>query len=152
VSKLEALLFDVDGTLIDTEELHRQAYNQTFVDFGLGWDWSVKAYADLLSASGGEARIARYIDELDLPPGEKTRLRRITPAIHRIKTKYYGELIASNSVQLRSGVARLIKEARQAGIRIGLAASSASANVQTLVSTAFRQDVGSVADAIVCAD
>jgi beta-phosphoglucomutase-like phosphatase (HAD superfamily) len=72
VSKLEALLFDVDGTLIDTEELHRQAYNETFVDFGLDWDWTVKLYVDLLSVSGGEARIARYIDQLDLPPGEKT--------------------------------------------------------------------------------
>jgi HAD superfamily hydrolase (TIGR01509 family) len=152
VSKLEALLFDVDGTLIDPEERHRQAYNETFVDFGLDWDWTVKLYVDLLSVSGGEARIARYIDQLDLPPGEKTRIRRLTPAIHRIKTKYYGELIASNSVRLRSGVARLIEEARQAGIQIGLAASSASANVQTLIATAFNQDVGSVVDAIVCAD
>jgi HAD superfamily hydrolase (TIGR01509 family) len=152
VNKLEAILFDVDGTLIDTEELHRQAYNETFVQFGLGWDWNAKLYADLLSVSGGEARIAHYIDQLDLPPAEKTRLRRIIPAIHRIKTKCYGELIASNSVRLRSGVARLMEEGRRSGVRIGLAASSASANVQTLVASAFHQDVGNVADAIVCAD
>jgi HAD superfamily hydrolase (TIGR01509 family) len=152
VIKLEALLFDVDGTLVDTEELHRQAYNETFVQFGLGWDWNVKLYAELLTVSGGEARIARYIDLIDLPPGEKTRLRRIIPAVHRVKTRCYGELIASNSVRLRSGVARLMNEARRAGMRIGLAATSASANVHTLVATAFGCDASDIVDAIVCAD
>ena len=59
---LEALIFDVDGTLVDTEELHRQAYNQTFLDFGFGWEWNARRYAELLKISGGAARIAAFID------------------------------------------------------------------------------------------
>jgi HAD superfamily hydrolase (TIGR01509 family) len=150
--RLEALLFDVDGTLVDTEELHRQAYNQTFVKFGFGWDWDVELYARLLSVSGGEGRIAHYIDLVDLPTSEKARLRRIVPAIHRIKTGCYGELVANKSVPLRPGVGRLITEARRAGLLIGLAASSASANVRRLIASAFGMDVGSAVDAIVCVD
>ena len=30
-----ALLFDVDGTLAETEELHRRAFNESFAYFGL---------------------------------------------------------------------------------------------------------------------
>jgi HAD superfamily hydrolase (TIGR01509 family) len=152
VSKLQALLFDVDGTVVDTEELHRLAFNQTFIQFELDWSWHPKLYAELLRVSGGEARIAHYIDIIDLPPQEKIGLRRIIPAIHRIKTRIYRELIASSSVQLRSGVKRLIKEARHAGLRIGLAATSASANAETLVNAAFGEELRNVADALVCAN
>jgi HAD superfamily hydrolase (TIGR01509 family) len=147
--KVEAFIFDVDGTLVDTEELHRQAYNQTFLNFGVGWDWDTDLYAELLMVSGGQARVARYIDLIDLSPAEKTRLRRVIPAIHREKTRLYGELIASNSVRPRPGVAPLIEEARLAGIRIGLVASSASANVDTLVSSALGQHLRNAVGAIV---
>src|SRR6185437_8188862 len=75
--KLEGLVFDMDGTLVDTEELHRQAFNQAFLEFGLGWEWSPELYTQLLVVSGGVDRIASYIDSLGLPAAEKTRLRRL---------------------------------------------------------------------------
>jgi HAD superfamily hydrolase (TIGR01509 family) len=150
--KLQALTFDVDGTLVDTEELHRQAYNQTFLDFGFGWEWDAANYAQLLTVSGGQARIARHIDLIDLPPAEKLRLRRIIPNIHREKTRLYGELIASNLVRPRPGVVRLIDEARRSDILVGLLASSASANVDTLVTSALGPEIRKAVIAIACSD
>lgn len=135
--KLEALIFDVDGTLVDTEELHRQAYNQTFLEFGFGWDWNTERYAELLAVSGGQARLAHFIDLIKLTPAEKTRLRRLIPAIHKEKTRLFGHLIASNSARLRPGVGRIIDEARRANLQVGLVASSASANVDMLISSAL---------------
>ena len=150
MSALKALLFDVDGTLVDTEELHRQAFNQAFLEFGLGWNWNNDLYGELLAVSGGVERIAHYIDWLKVPAAEKTRLRRIIPSIHREKTRIHGELVASNTSLLRPGVARLFDEARGAGLRIGLAATSALDNVHTLIDAALtpaqRESVG----AIVC--
>jgi beta-phosphoglucomutase-like phosphatase (HAD superfamily) len=35
----EALIFDVDGTLADTEETHRQAFNLAFGACRLDWNW-----------------------------------------------------------------------------------------------------------------
>ncbi|HLN47661.1 MAG TPA: HAD hydrolase-like protein [Magnetospirillaceae bacterium] len=87
---LQGLIFDVDGTLVDTEELHRQAFNQAFLEYGLDWKWDVALYAELLTVSGGLDRIAHFIDALDLPAAEKTRLRRLIPPIHREKTQIYG--------------------------------------------------------------
>jgi HAD superfamily hydrolase (TIGR01509 family) len=152
MTKLEALIFDVDGTLVDTEELHRQAYNQAFLDFGMGWDWNANRYAELLTVSGGQARIARYIDLIDLPLAEKTRLRRIIPAIHKEKTRLYALLIASNTVRLRPGVGRLIGEAQRTDVRVGLVASSASANVDTLVSSALGPELRQAVRVIACGD
>ena len=149
---LEALIFDVDGTLVDTEELHRQAYNQTFLDFGFGREWNASRYAELLRISGGHARIAAYIDQIRVPPAEKVSLRRVIPAIHREKTRFYGQLIASNSVAYAPGVARLIDEARSANVRLGLLASSASANVDTLATSALGRERRKAVVAIVCGD
>ena len=149
---LKALIFDVDGTLVDTEELHRRAFNQAFLEFELGWDWGLNLYAELLGVSGGAERIARFIDRLDLAAAEKIRLRRLVPSVHRAKTRIYGELLAGGKAQLRPGVARLVGEARRAGLRIGLAATSASANVQSLVRAAFGTEAREAIAAIVCAD
>jgi HAD superfamily hydrolase (TIGR01509 family) len=150
--KLESLLFDVDGTLVDTEELHRQAYNQAFLDFGLGWDWGVHLYMELLVVSGGVDRIARYVDMLGVPAAEKTRLRRLIPTLHREKTRIYGELLGSNAARLRPGVARLVEDSRRAGLRIGLAATSSSVNVEKLLLTAFGRELRAAVSAVVCAD
>jgi HAD superfamily hydrolase (TIGR01509 family) len=140
---LRALLFDVDGTLADTEELHRSAFNDAFRLLSLGWVWGRELYAELLAVSGGAERIAAYIDRLQAPAAEKTRLRRLVPLVHGEKTRIYRELLASGGAPLRPGVARLIDEARAAGLRIGLAATSASAGAHAR---------GIAIDAIVCAD
>jgi HAD superfamily hydrolase (TIGR01509 family) len=140
---LRALLFDVDGTLADTEELHRSAFNDAFRQFSLGWDWGRSLYAELLAVSGGAERIAAYIDRLEVPAAEKMRLRRLVPLVHGEKTRIYRELLASGRAPLRPGVERLIGEARAAGLKIGLAATSASAGVQAQ---------GIAIDALVCAD
>lgn len=150
--KLEALLFDLDGTLVDTEELHRQAFNQAFLEFGLGWDWGPGLYVDLLAVSGGVHRIAHYIDTLGLPAAEKVRLRGLIPAVHRVKTRNYGELLGSNAARLRPGIARLIEEARQAGLCVGLASTSSSANVDKLLTTVFGQEGRKLIDVAVAAD
>ena len=149
---LKALIFDVDGTLVDTEELHRRAFNQAFLEYELDWNWGLNLYAELLGVSGGADRIARYIDRVDLPAAEKIRLRHLVPGIHRAKTRIYGELLAGGKAQLRPGVARLAGEARRAGLKIGLAATSASANVQPLVAAAFGAEARDAIGAIVCAD
>ena len=71
-SQLQALLFDVDGTLADTEEVHRQAFNAAFSEAGLDWIWSHERYHELLSVTGGKERIRFYLDQdrpdFQLPP------------------------------------------------------------------------------------
>ena len=91
---LQALIFDVDGTIADTEEVHRQAFNAAFLAMDLGWSWSEAEYMALLRVSGGPERLAHYVSSLRTSPAEKRRLAGLVPAIHREKTRLYYELIS----------------------------------------------------------
>jgi beta-phosphoglucomutase-like phosphatase (HAD superfamily) len=130
---MRALIFDVDGTLADTEELHREAFNRAFVHCRLDWNWEVKLYSELLLVTGGKERIASFIDLLCLPVTERRCLQALVPEIHRTKTRIYRELIERGQVKLRSGIRRLMTEARQAGIRVAIATTTSPENIEPLI-------------------
>lgn len=131
--RLSALLFDVDGTLADTEETHRQAFNAAFLEFNLPFDWSPERYEALLRVSGGKERLAHFFQDLPVPHEERQRLLAIVPGLHRVKTERYAELVAGGGSPLRPGVARLLDEAMAAGLRVGIASTTTSANVAALL-------------------
>lgn len=133
MNRLDTLIFDVDGTLADTEELHRQAFNLAFAEFTIPWEWTPPLYEMLLAVSGGRERIDRYMrEELAKGPGEI-----LTPdlirLVHARKTELYADLLRAGRLGLRPGVARLFGEARDAGVRLALATSSARGNLETLL-------------------
>jgi HAD superfamily hydrolase (TIGR01509 family) len=135
---LEALIFDVDGTLADTEETHRQAFNLAFLEFGLGWEWDTARYRELLRVSGGRERIAHHIESLRAPEREKSRLLGVVPLLHAAKTRIYKELVEGFRLPLRTGVARLVREAREAGLRLAIASTTTPANVEALLAAALE--------------
>ena len=126
---LEAIIFDVDGTLADTEEAHRRAFNDVFAARNLGWNWTREDYAKLLDVTGGKERIAHFMrDWLWRDPAEIN-----IPALHREKTDRYVELVATGEIPLRPGVARLINEALAAGVKIAIATTTSLENVEVLI-------------------
>ena len=131
---LKALIFDVDGTLAETErDGHRIAFNRAFEDAGLGWHWSVEHYGALLAVTGGKERIAHYWQAIDpkaaAAPDAAARVR----ALHAAKTTHYLELVRSGTVVLRPGVRRLLIEARARGLRLAIATTTTEANVRELL-------------------
>jgi len=151
-SSLEALLFDVDGTLADTEETHRQAFNYAFVRFRLEWNWTPALYRELLSVSGGRERILAYIETVSRSQSEKQRLHALVPAIHEAKTLLYTELIGDGRCPLRPGVARLLTEAMQSGVQLAIASTTTSANVHALLDRHLGRGSRPRFDVIACAD
>jgi len=131
--RLKALIFDVDGTLADTEEAHRIAFNDAFAAAGLAWHWDAAQYRVLLRVAGGKERIAHFIGTLPLDEAEKTRLRARIPELHADKTRRYAQRVAHGQVVLRTGIARLITEARMAGVRLALATTTSPQNVVALI-------------------
>ena len=121
---IEALVFDVDGTLADTEEVHRTAFNLAFERFGLGWYWDRPAYRQLLSVAGGKERLRAFIAELTVTRADQQRLLALLPAIHAEKTKLYSAVVRDGALSLREGVQRLIDEAQAAGCRLAIASTT----------------------------
>jgi HAD superfamily hydrolase (TIGR01509 family) len=149
---LGALIFDVDGTLADTEETHRQAFNYAFVAFGLDWEWSKALYRELLRTSGGKERIDRFVEALSVPQSEKRRLAALAPAIHREKTRLYTELVADGRCELRPGIARLLREASASGVRLAIASTTSPQNVDALLTRHLGPGALRMFDAIACGD
>jgi HAD superfamily hydrolase (TIGR01509 family) len=149
---LDALIFDVDGTLADTEEAHRQAFNQAFCAFRLHWCWTPERYRDLLQVTGGKERLASHLESLPLATEDRRRLLELIPEIHAAKTRYYKLRVRLGRVPPRPGVRRLLTEARMAGIRLAIASTTSPENVATLISASFGPDVLAWFDAIVAGD
>lgn len=149
---LRALIFDVDGTLADTEEAHRQAFNDAFLAHDLGWQWSAATYRELLRVTGGKERIGRYIDSLGLPVVERDRMRRIVPLVHRTKTEAFASLVEMGGVPLLPGIARLLSEARSAGVRLGIASTTTAENLTALLTRNIGTGALSWFDAISTGD
>ena len=152
MSLMDALVFDVDGTLADTEELHRQAFNEAFFACGVDWRWGPVLYADLLQITGGKERIAEYISRRQMPATERGRLLRLIPQMHAAKTRIYRELVALGHLHPRSGVVRLMKEARSAGLKLAIASTTSPENVESLLSASFGKDASRWFSAIATGD
>lgn len=142
--KLEALIFDVDGTLADTErDGHRVAFNQAFTEAGLDWDWTVELYEKLLAVTGGKERMRYYLDEFNRDFRRPADLDDFIAGLHKSKTRHYTELLGQGAIPLRPGVERLLNEARDAGLRLAVATTTTPANVEALlVNTLGRESMG----------
>jgi len=130
MAELKCLLWDVDGTLADTErDGHRVAFNMAFEEAGMERRWDIETYGELLTVTGGKERMAFDIERGGMPeiPFEKIA------ELHARKTIHYQTLIADGLIPLRAGVLRLLEEAYAAGITLGVSTTTTPAALDVLI-------------------
>ena len=139
---LKALVFDVDGTLADTEMAHLAAFNQAFVEEGLDWRWDVAEYTKLLEISGGKERMLHYWKQVhpDVQDIDGGGLKDTIDRLHAMKTAAYENAVQSGAVQLRPGVLALIHSAHAAGLRLAIATTTSPVNIAVLLRNAIGPD------------
>jgi len=126
MADIKALIFDQDGVIIDTErDGHRVAFNRTFKEFGYDFEWDVEKYHELLQVAGGKERMRHYLHTegfgVEVKPEEEGKLIK---KLHKRKTEIVIGLIESGELPLRPGVKRLMKEAMDAGLTVGVCTTS----------------------------
>lgn len=147
---LEALIFDVDGTLADTErDGHRIAFNAAFREFGLDWNWDVATYGRLLAVTGGKERMKHYVATLRPDFAKPKDFDQLVIALHQAKTRHYTTLLAQGGIPMRPGIKRLLQEACEQGMRLAIATTTTPENVSALLehslapgSTAWFEQIG----------
>jgi HAD superfamily hydrolase (TIGR01509 family) len=145
-----AIVFDVDGTLAETEETHRRAFNRAFRGGGLPWQWDQDLYRELLAVTGGKERIRHFVENysaVGVPEGDLDEFIR---ALHAEKTAAYTQMVKGGELELRPGVRAMISTAQKRGYRLAIATTTTPANIDALLGATF-DDGGEGLFEVICA-
>ena len=119
---LKAVIFDMDGVIVDSEPLHKKAYQKMFTDYQLSVSES------LYESFTGQAtlpiceRLCEHFS-LAVPPEELVAAKR----------KYFKALFESdNGLSLIKGVLECIQEYHQKGITLILASSASMPTINSV--------------------
>lgn len=150
---LRALLWDVDGTVAETErDGHRVAFNQAFEQAGLPWQWEVEPYGRLLEVTGGRERLlADMARRPGAPPRPEDR-EALARHLHGLKNERYARLVASGGIGARPGVLEVMRAARSAGLRQAIVTTTSRSNVQALFERLLGADWQAMFDAVCCGE
>lgn len=122
------LLLGSIGTLVETSDIQRRAYNQAMHEAGLHWQWDETVYRELLTQSGGLDRLSMLARATGHHLGAAALVQ-----IHARKTELACAEVAARQPALRPGVEHLMALAAERGWRTGFVTSTESANIDAIL-------------------
>lgn len=129
-----ALLWDVDGTLAETErDGHRVAFNMAFEEAGLPWRWDAARYGELLRVAGGRERLLADLETQPAAPTDPAEREALATEIHGRKNRFYGNLVGDGRIPLRPGVRALMDDCMARDIPMGVTTTTSRSNLDALL-------------------
>jgi HAD superfamily hydrolase (TIGR01509 family) len=125
----KAVIFGAIGTIAETSDIQRQAFNAAFAAAGLDWVWSIDAYRDLLEINGGQNRLRAY---RDADPIRAHVTDAMIGTLHQAKTDHYVAQLAQAPLTPRAGVVELIAACQNHAIPVAFCTSTSAANVNAI--------------------
>ena len=136
--EVKCLIFDCDGTLAETEEAHRNAFNKAFQSNKLGWNWDQHIYRRLLRVAGGKERIQFYNNSFSSK--SKQISSKDIEEIHLQKTKFYMQSVSQGFVQLRPGIREFLEKAKYNKKKLAISTSTSRDNVILLLKSCLNEN------------
>ncbi|MBS0378479.1 MAG: HAD-IA family hydrolase [Proteobacteria bacterium] len=148
-----ALLWDVDGTLAETErDGHRVAFNLAFAAAAVPWRWSEQRYGDLLRVTGGRERLLHDMEVQAEAPRAEAQRRELAARLHALKNEFYAEIVERGELPLRPGVSELLDDCRRAKVPVAIVTTTTRANVVALLRRHLGTDWAWRFAVLVCAE
>jgi len=147
-----ALIFNADGTISETDEVHRRAFNLAFQDFDLGWHWSQSVFSRLINALTSQAKIMQFVQNYRPEEAFKLDDGGLLKSVIERKNEHYLDMIEAGAARLRPGVSRLIKEARIEGVKLAIVSLSARRDFECVLQNHFGIGALSMFDAVTTAE
>ena len=122
---MNALLLGSIGTLSDTSELQRRAFNEAFRRHGLDWSWPRDDYRRMLAEAGGQRRIRAQAD------AEGAQVD--AAAVHATKSEVFQGYLLAGEARARPGVIETLERARTEGTKLGLVTTTTRGNVDAIL-------------------
>lgn len=149
IAQTGTLIFDVDGTLAETEGIHRRAFNAAFLECGIDWYWDRGTYKKLLDVTGGKERLRAYAR---MQPPQQGLSDPQLRELHQVKTRHYARLVAQHTCRLRPGVEAFIRSAIARHQTLAIATTTTLSNVEDLMSVALSRNWRSLFAVVVAGD
>jgi beta-phosphoglucomutase-like phosphatase (HAD superfamily) len=149
---MKAIIFDVDGTLADTEDGHRKSFNKAFAESSLDWNWDAAMYDKLLKVTGGKERIKYFVSDFLQGFEKPADYEGFVKNLHAVKTLHYTTMLSAGHIPLRPGIKQLIAETHAAGITLAIATTTTPENVSALLEVWLGKDWGRYFSANGCGD
>ena len=130
--ELSAVLFDLDGTVAETEDLHRKSFNESFREFSLDWFWDEAIYKELINIGGGKERIMYHIKKAWPEMLNYKNLSNYINSIHKVKNEIYEDYIIESKIETRTGIIRLMNGLKEKDVKIGIVSSTSEVNLMNL--------------------
>ncbi|HYM27997.1 MAG TPA: HAD-IA family hydrolase [Steroidobacteraceae bacterium] len=138
---IRALLWDVDGTLAETErDGHLVAFNRAFEAAGVPWRWSAADYGRLLEVAGGYERLLHDLQHRDEAPRGSASREGLARQLHQLKNGFYEDIVRAGELPLRAGVPELLAECAAAGVPMAIVTTTTSSNVAALLERHLGRD------------
>jgi len=145
---INAIIFDVDGTLADTEEAHRQSFNRAFLESNLDWNWDVPLYDKLLKVTGGKERIKYFVETCASTFQKPEKYDDFVKDLHILKTAHYTNMLKSGLIPFRPNIKKLIADAKRSDIRLAIATTTSPENVTALLEQEYGKDYEEIFEVI----
>ena len=168
--QLEALLFDCDGVIVETEELHRIAYNKAFASRGLklpsgeSVEWGPKFYDELSNTiGGGKPKMNYYFNNLakawpissnpykPAPIDDKDKAD-LVDLLQDAKTEFYKEIVEKIATA-RPQILEIMDAAiADPNVKVGICSAATKAGFDKLVNAVVGKDRLNKLDCVIAGD
>jgi HAD superfamily hydrolase (TIGR01509 family) len=128
IGEVDSIFLGSIGTIVETSEIQRRAFNLAFEKCKIPWVWEQQNYIEMLVEAGGKNRLKSYAEKCNvaLDPSQIEK-------IYTSKNSFFLETIRSNHIAPRDGIIPLLRDCDKYEVKVGWITTANNQVVEALM-------------------